>query len=55
MDGEDNLPDDLRYNGEGKKSRCINRDHAEDSFEASSLNTSKVKRKTLNIIAQSTT
>ena len=32
MDGEDELPDDLRYNGEGKKNCCMNRENAEDSF-----------------------
>ena len=28
MDGEDEPPDDLRYNGEGKKNRCMNREHS---------------------------
>ena len=35
IEGEDEPPDDLRYNGEGKKNCCINREHAEDSFEES--------------------
>ena len=55
MDGEDEPPDDIRYNGEGKKSCCITREHAEDSFKVSSLNTSKFRDKTWNIIEQSTT
>ena len=54
MDGEDEPPDDLRYNGEGKKNRCMNREHAEDSFEASNCNTGKVRSKSRNEIAQST-
>ena len=29
MDGEDVQPDDLRYNGEGKKNCCNTREHAE--------------------------
>ena len=32
MDREDEPPDDLRYNGEGKKNRCMNQEHTEDSF-----------------------
>ena len=28
MDGEYEPPDDLSYNGEGKKNLCINREHA---------------------------
>ena len=32
MDGEDDPPDKLRYNGEGKIFLYINREHAEDSF-----------------------
>ena len=28
VDGEDKPPDDLRYNGEGKKNRYINQEHA---------------------------
>ena len=43
IDGEDKSPDDLRYNVEGKKKRFVNRDHAEDSFEAINRNISKVR------------
>ena len=42
MDEEEEPPDNLRYNGEGKKNCCIIREHAEDSFEASNCNTSRV-------------
>ena len=28
VDGEDEPPDDLRYNGEGKKNHCKNQEHA---------------------------
>ena len=52
MDGEDEPPDDLEYNGEGKKNICIKREHAEDSFEASNRNISKVRSKIRNTIAQ---
>ena len=55
MDGEDEPPDYLRYNGEGKKIRSINREHAEDSFEASNHSISKVKGKSRNTIVQSKT
>ena len=55
MDGEDDPPDDLRYNGEGKKNRCINRVHAEESFESRNHNISKARSKSRNAIAQSTT
>ena len=54
-DGEDEPPDDLRYNGEGKKNCCINREHAEDSFEASNHIISKVRSERCNIITQSKT
>ena len=52
MNGDDELPDDLRYNGEGKKNCCINQEHAEDSFEASNFNISKVRSESCNKIAQ---
>ena len=55
MDGEDNTPDNLRYNIEGTKNRCITQEHAEDSFEARGRYTSKVKSKSRNEIAHSTT
>ena len=55
MDGEDNPPDDLRYNGEYKKKRCINWEHAEDSFEANNHNISKVRSEIYNTIDQSKT
>ena len=32
MDGKDDPPDDLRYNGEGKKNHYMNQEHVEDSF-----------------------
>ena len=32
MDGEDEPPDELRYNREGKKNSCMNWEDAEDSF-----------------------
>ena len=48
MDGEDEPPDDLRYNGEGKKNR-------KDSFEANNSNIRKVRSKSRNKIAQSKT
>ena len=51
MDVEDEPPDDLRYNGEGKKNRCMNREHTEDSFEANNRNISKVRSKSRNTIA----
>ena len=43
MDGEDKPTDDIRYNGEGKKNRCMNRKHAEDIFEASKWYISKAR------------
>ena len=52
MDGEDNPPDDLRYNGEGKKKCCMNREHADDSFEANNRNISKVRSESRNKIVQ---
>ena len=52
MDGEDETPDDLRWNGEGKKFFLINQEHVEDIFEARNCNTSKVRSKIRNIIAQ---
>ena len=52
MDGEDEPPYDLKYNVEGKKNSCINREHAEDSFEANNRNISKVIRESRNTIAQ---
>ena len=55
MDGEDEPPDYLRYNGEGKKIRSINREHAEDSFEANNCNISKVRSESCNKIVQSKT
>ena len=55
MYGEDDPPDDLRYNGEGMKNRCMNREHAEDSFEANNHNISKVRSKIRNTIVQSKT
>ena len=55
MDEEDDPPDDLRYNGEGKKHRCMNRKHAEDSFEPNNSNISKVRNVSRNTIAQSKT
>ena len=55
MDGGDNPPDDLRYNVEGKRNCCINQEHAEDNFEVSNRNTSKVIIKSRNTILQSTT
>ena len=50
MDREDKPPDDIRYNIEGKKNRCVTQDHVEDSFEASNHNTSKVRSKSRNTI-----
>ena len=55
MDGEDNPHDDFRYNGEGKKNWCMNREHAEDIFEAKNCNISKVRSESRNIIVQSKT
>ena len=55
MNREDDPPDDLRYNGEGKKNCCINLEHAEDIFEAINCNISKVRSKSCNKIAQSKT
>ena len=54
MYGEDNPPDYFRYNGKGKKNHCNTQEHAEDSFEANNCNTSKVRSKIRNTIAQST-
>ena len=55
MDGEDDPLYDLRYNREDKKNCCINREHAEEGFEAISCNISKVRSKSRNTIAQSKT
>ena len=55
MDGEDDPPDDLRYNREGKKNRCMNQEHAEDSYEANNHIISKVRSKSRNTIVQSKT
>ena len=55
MNGEEEPTDDLRYNGEGKKNCCINRENAEDSFEASDHNITKVRSKSRNTIAHSKT
>ena len=55
MDGKDEPRDDLRYNGEGKKYFCINREHEEDRFEANNRKTSKVRSQSRNIIVQSKT
>ena len=55
VDAEDEPLDDLRYNGEGKKNCCMNREHAEASFEANNHNTSKVKSEIRNAIVQSKT
>ena len=38
VDGECKTPDDLRYNVEGRKNRCITREHA-DSFLKQSITT----------------
>ena len=54
MYGEDEPPDDLRYNGEGNKNCCMNREHAEDSFEAKNRKISKVRSESRNTIVQST-
>ena len=43
MDGEDEPPDDLRYNGEVRENCYMNREHAEDSFESNNHNISKVR------------
>ena len=53
MDGEDQPPDDLRYNGEGKKLFSMNREHVEDSFEGSNHNISKARSESCNTIVQS--
>ena len=55
MDEEEEPPDELRYNGEGKKNRCMNWEHAEDSFEANNHNISKFKSESRNQIVQSKT
>ena len=55
MDGKDEPPDDLRYNGEGNKNRCINWEYAEESFEVSYHKISKVRSASRNKIAQSKT
>ena len=54
-DGEEGTTDDLRYNGEGKKNNSMDQKHAEESFEASNHNISKVRSKRRNTIAQSKT
>ena len=43
MDREDEPPDDLRYSGEDKKNRFMNREHAEDIFKASNCSIIKVR------------
>ena len=53
MDGEEYPPSEIRYNGEGKKIRCMNWEHVEDSFEVNNRNISKVRRKIRNTISQS--
>ena len=45
MDGEDEPPGDLRYNGEVQKKNYMNWEHAEDSFEANNRNINKVRTK----------
>ena len=55
MDGENNPPEDLRHNGEGNKNCCMNREHAEDSFEAKNRKISKVRSESRNTIVQSKT
>ena len=55
MDVEDDPPDDLRYNEEGKKNRFMNWEHVEDSFEANNHNISKVRIEKGNTIVQSKT
>ena len=55
MDGEDEPPDDISYNVEGKKNSCMNREHAEDTFEANNRNISKVRSKNRSRIVQSKT
>ena len=55
MDGEEKTPDDLRYNGEGNKNRCMNQEHAEDIFEANNCNISKVRSEIRNTIVKSKT
>ena len=55
MDGEEYPPDDFRYNGEGKKNRCITWEHAEESFEAGNQNIRKVRSEIRSTIAQSNT
>ena len=42
MVGEDEPNDDLRYDGEGNKNCCINREHSEHSFEENNCNINKV-------------
>ena len=55
MDGEDEPPDDLRYNREVKKNGCMNQKNVEDSFEANNRKISKVRSKSPNTIVQSKT
>ena len=55
MDGEDETPDDLRWNGEGKKFFLINQEHVEDIFEASNHNIIKVRSESCNKIVHSKT
>ena len=55
MDGEEKTPDDIRYNGEGKKNCCMNQEHAEDSFEVNNRNIRKVRRESCNTIVHSKT
>ena len=53
VDGEEEPPDNFRYNGKGRKNRCMNREHVEDSFEANNHNISKVRSESRNKIVQS--
>ena len=52
MDREEEPPDELMYNGECKKNCCINREHAEDSFEVSNRNIKNGRSEIRNKIAQ---
>ena len=55
MDGEEELPDDLSYDGECEKNCCMNRENAENTFEANNCNISKVRSEIRNTIIQSKT
>ena len=46
MDGEDNPTDEIRYNGEGKKNRCMNREHAEGSLKRTTTKLARSEEKT---------